>query len=85
MPASKAGGKEILTVEGLPEADRQLLAQAFVAAAGLQCGFRIPGILLRASHLVERNPAPSRAEIAKAIDVHLCRCTGYTKILDAVE
>ena len=84
MPASRVDGKEVTTLDGVPQADRDLLAQSFVAAAGLQCGFCIPGIALRAYSLVEKKPEPSRPEIAKAIDVHLCRCTGYTKILDAV-
>ncbi len=85
MPVENAADKEILTLEGVSEEERGLLADAFVAAAGLQCGFCIPGIALRAMHLLGKNPDPTRAEIAKAIDVHLCRCTGYTKILDAVE
>ncbi len=83
--ASKADGKEIVTLDGLPDEDRALLADSFVAAAGVQCGFCIPGIALRAKHLVDKTPAPTRAEIAKAIDVHLCRCTGYTKIVDAID
>ncbi len=85
MPATKAAGRDILTLEGLPRDERELIANAFVAAAGLQCGFCIPGFALRARHLLDRNPSPTRAEIARAIDVHLCRCTGYTKILDAIE
>jgi xanthine dehydrogenase molybdenum-binding subunit len=85
MPVEKASDKEIVTLEGVSEEERSWLADAFVAAAGLQCGFCIPGIALRAKHLLDKNPHPTRAEIAKAIDVHLCRCTGYTKILDAVE
>ncbi|MBW2463182.1 MAG: molybdopterin-dependent oxidoreductase, partial [Deltaproteobacteria bacterium] len=84
-PAAKAAGKEIITLEGLSDEERELTAKAFVAAAGLQCGFCIPGIALRAKHLIDKNPEPSRAEIAKAIDVHLCRCTGYVKIVDAIE
>jgi len=68
----------------IPE-DRELAARSFVAAAGLQCGFCIPGIALRALHLLDKDPEPTRAAIARALDVHLCRCTGYTKILDAVE
>src|SRR3990172_12039174 len=71
--------------EGLAPGDRDLLSRAFVAAAGLQCGFCIPGILMRAHHVVGKNPRPSRAEIAQALDVHLCRCTGYAKVIDAVE
>ena len=85
MPASKAAGQEILTLEGLSEAERKQMTDAFVAAAGMQCGFCIPGIMVRTKHLLDRSPDPSRDEIAKAIDVHLCRCTGYVKIIDAVQ
>jgi len=79
------GGKDIVTLEGLSPEERDMTARAFVEAAGLQCGFCIPGIALRAKHLLDKNPSPTRADIAKAIDVHLCRCTGYGKILDAIE
>jgi xanthine dehydrogenase molybdenum-binding subunit len=83
--AIKAQGKDVVTLEGLTADDRDLVARCFVAAAGLQCGFCIPGLALRAHALVAKNPAPTRDEIAQAVDVHLCRCTGYTKIIDAVE
>lgn len=85
MPASKAAGQEILTLEGLSEAERAQMTDAFVAAAGMQCGFCIPGIMVRTKHLLDKSPDPTRDEIAKAIDVHLCRCTGYVKIIDAVQ
>jgi selenium-dependent xanthine dehydrogenase len=85
QPAEKAEGKEVVTLEGLDPLERERTARAFVSAAGLQCGFCIPGLAMRANHLLDKNPQPSRDEIAKAIDVHLCRCTGYTKILDAIE
>ncbi|RME22331.1 MAG: selenium-dependent xanthine dehydrogenase [Deltaproteobacteria bacterium] len=85
IPARKAAGKEIVTLEGVPDDDRELIADSFTAAAGLQCGFCIPGIALRAFTLVDRNPDPSREEIARSLDVHLCRCTGYVKIIDAVQ
>ncbi len=85
MPAEKAAGKDVVTLEGLDPAETELLAKSFVAAAGLQCGFCIPGIALRAKHLVDANASPTREEIARGIDVHLCRCTGYTKIVDAIE
>ncbi|MHB8419563.1 MAG: selenium-dependent xanthine dehydrogenase [Myxococcales bacterium] len=85
VPAAKCEGKEVLTLNGLPEAERELIGKCFVAAAGLQCGFCIPGIALRAEHLLSKNPSPTRAEIATALDGHLCRCTGYVKIVDAVE
>lgn len=85
MPAESAAGKEVTTLDGLPAAEREQMANAFVAAAGMQCGYCIPGIAMRAKHLLDKTPSPSRDEIAKAIDVHLCRCTGYTKVIDAVE
>ena len=85
MPATKAAGKDIVTLEGLAPAERTQMADAFVAAAGLQCGFCIPGIMVKTKHLLDRSPHPDRGEIARALDVHLCRCTGYTKIIDAVE
>ncbi|MEI8255790.1 MAG: molybdopterin cofactor-binding domain-containing protein, partial [Deltaproteobacteria bacterium] len=85
MSAEKAHGKSVVTLEGLTPEERDLTARAFVAAAGLQCGFCIPGIALRAKHLIDKNPNPTRDEIARAIDGHLCRCTGYVKIIDAVE
>jgi len=85
IPAAKADGKTIETLEGVSDEEKERMARSFVAAAGLQCGFCIPGIALRAIKFTEKKPDPTRAEIAKAIDVHLCRCTGYTKIVDAIE
>nr|MCH9684402.1 molybdopterin-dependent oxidoreductase [Deltaproteobacteria bacterium] len=85
LPATKAEGRDILTLEGVSEEERELIGRCFVSAAGLQCGFCIPGIALRAKHLLDKNPNPSRDEIAKAIDGHLCRCTGYIKIVDAID
>ncbi|HXB54317.1 MAG TPA: selenium-dependent xanthine dehydrogenase [Vicinamibacteria bacterium] len=85
VEARRVAGKQVLTVEGLSAEERQATARAFVAVGGLQCGFCIPGIALRAKHLLDRRPDPSREEIARAIDGHLCRCTGYVKIVDAVE
>lgn len=84
-PTDKCGGKQIVTLEGLSDEERELVSSAFVTAAGLQCGFCIPGIALRAKHLLDKNPEASRPEIAKAIDVHMCRCTGYVKIIDAID
>jgi xanthine dehydrogenase molybdenum-binding subunit len=85
MSAGKADGATILTLDGVAAEERDLLGRAFAANAAVQCGFCIPGIALRAKHLVDSNPSPSRREIARAIDVHLCRCTGYVKIIDAIE
>ncbi len=84
LPATSAGGLDVLTLEGVPAAERELFAQAFTAAGAIQCGFCTPGIVLRAKHLLDHRAAPTRAEIARALDEHLCRCTGYVKILDAI-
>ena len=85
IPAVSAGGCAVVTLEGLPAAEREAFARAFVAADALQCGFCIPGVVLRAHHLLERTPAPGRDEIARSLDEHLCRCTGYRRIIDAIE
>ncbi|KAB2954912.1 MAG: 2Fe-2S iron-sulfur cluster binding domain-containing protein, partial [Thermoanaerobaculia bacterium] len=85
VDAEKADGAVILTWEGVAEAERELFGRAFAAAAGVQCGFCTPGFALRAKWLLDRNPSPTRAEIARAINGHLCRCTGYVRILDAIE
>jgi selenium-dependent xanthine dehydrogenase len=84
MTAASASGRTVLTLEGLSASDRHLFSRAFAAAAGVQCGFCIPGIALRAKHLLDQHPDPSRDDIARAIDVHLCRCTGYKKIVEAI-
>ncbi|HEX9720922.1 MAG TPA: selenium-dependent xanthine dehydrogenase [Ramlibacter sp.] len=85
LDMEKMQGKEVLTLEGVGEDERQLFARAFQAAAGLQCGFCTPGLVLRIKWLADRGRALSRPEIAKALTGHLCRCTGYVKIIDAVE
>ena len=85
MATASAQGREVLTLEGLAEAERDLFARAFASAAGIQCGYCIPGIALRAKYLLDHHPDPTREEIARGIDVHLCRCTGYKKIIDAIE
>ena len=85
MKASLAAGKEITTLEGLSEETRRQIAECFVQAGGVQCGFCIPGIAVRAHALIEKNACPTRDEIAGELRAHLCRCTGYTKIVDAVE
>jgi xanthine dehydrogenase molybdenum-binding subunit len=85
MGAERAEGRELLTLEGLSARERELVANAFAVAGGVQCGFCIPAIALRAKHLLDRRPRPERGEIARAIDGHLCRCTGYTQIVEAIE
>jgi aerobic-type carbon monoxide dehydrogenase small subunit (CoxS/CutS family) len=79
-------GRAIATVEGLAEGGRlHPLQQAFAELGAAQCGYCTPGILLTARALLEETPAPTRQSIKEALAGNLCRCTGYTKILDAVE
>jgi len=78
-------GRSILTLDGVSDNERQLYADAFQAVAGLQCGFCTPGLVLRIKYLTDQEQPLSRAEFARALDGHLCRCTGYVKILDAAE
>jgi carbon-monoxide dehydrogenase small subunit len=79
-------GREVRTVEGLAEAGTlHPLQHALDRTGGAQCGFCTPGILMSAHALLERDPAPSREAIAHALSGNLCRCTGYTKIFEAVE
>ena len=79
-------GRAIKTVEGMADNGRlHPLQQAFAELGAAQCGYCTPGILLTAEALLEDNPTPSRQEVREALAGNLCRCTGYTKILDAVE
>jgi len=82
---SKIAGKSVTTTEGLGEYRQGVFANAFVTEGGVQCGFCIPGIVMQANNLINHNPEPSRAEIEKALTPHLCRCTGYKKIVNAIE
>lgn len=85
-PVWEAEGREVRTVEGLAGPGRlHPLQEAFDVCGAAQCGFCTPGILMSAVALLERNPNPTRQEIREALAGNLCRCTGYTKILDAVE
>lgn len=86
MPVWEAEGRAIVTVEGLatPQGPHPLQDE-FDLSGAAQCGFCTPGILCSAAALLDRNPAPSRLEIQEALAGNLCRCTGYTKIYDAVE
>lgn len=84
--AVDADGSSVQTVEGLQRgATLSPLQQAFIKHGATQCGFCIPGVLMSATALLERGGVPSRDEIRQALSGNLCRCTGYTKILDAVE
>lgn len=85
MPAKKAEGKSIQTLEGVSDEERGTFAEAFARVGGLQCGFCIPGFVMRAKNLLDNNPTPTDEEIRKKLDVHLCRCTGYQRIVDAIQ
>jgi 4-hydroxybenzoyl-CoA reductase subunit gamma len=86
VPLAAADGAEITTVEGLGDARRlSALQAAFYHYYGSQCGFCTPGMVIAAYALLARNAAPSRAEIQHALGGHICRCTGYVKIVDAIE
>ena len=79
-------GREVTTVEGLARGGRlHPLQEAFAELGAAQCGYCTPGILVASKALLERNPAPTRIEVAEWLAGNLCRCTGYLKILEAVE
>lgn len=78
-------GAEVVTIEGFPEPLKQTLANAFVEKGAVQCGFCTPGFLARTKVLLQTNANPSRREIQNALKKNLCRCTGYIKIVDAIE
>ncbi|WP_207744645.1 molybdopterin cofactor-binding domain-containing protein [Desulfallas sp. Bu1-1] len=85
LPALKAQGKQIITVEGLGTAkELHPLQKAFLVHGAVQCGFCTPGMLMSAKALLDKNPSPTPEEIKMAISGNLCRCTGYKKIIDAV-
>ena len=81
----KAAGAEITTLEGVDEVERQRMADTFAAHGALQCGFCTPGIVMRTVALLGRDKETTRDDAARHLGAHLCRCTGYVKILDAVE
>ena len=84
--AVEADGAEIVTVEGLAEGDQLTpLQQAFVDHNAVQCGFCTPGMLISAHALLKRNPQPTEEEVKEALVGNLCRCTGYNRIVQAVQ
>lgn len=86
VPVCQVQGASILTVEGLAQDGRlDPLQQAFLECGGAQCGICTPGMLIAARALLEANSQPTRDEIKEAIAGNLCRCTGYTKIIEAIE
>lgn len=85
VPIRQAHGAKIVTIEGI-ERDGKLhvLQQAFLDCGGAQCGICTPGMIMAAVHLLGRNPAPSEGEIQEGLAGNLCRCTGYSQIVEAV-
>ncbi len=86
MYAVDCDGREVLTIEGLrtPEGLHPV-QQAFVDHGAVQCGFCMPGMIMQADYLVKGNPDLTREQAQRGLEGNLCRCTGYTKVLDAVE
>jgi aerobic carbon-monoxide dehydrogenase small subunit len=85
IPALKADGSEILTVEGMADGDRlHPLQQAFREEGAVQCGYCTPGMLMAAKALLDEVPEPDEEQVKRAISGNLCRCTGYGKIIRAI-
>jgi len=87
MPVLEGQGKDILTIEGLSSAGDRLhpIQEAFVTHGAVQCGFCTPGMIMAAKAFLDETPKPSEEEIKKAISGHLCRCTGYVQIIEAIK
>ena len=84
--AEQADGSDVVTIEGIGTAEHpHPLQQAFIDAGAIQCGFCTPGMILSAKALLDRNPHPDEDTIRAALSGHLCRCTGYSKIVEAIQ
>ena len=84
--AVEADDQNILTIEGITSGDElHPIQQAFVEKGAIQCGYCTPGMILRTKSFLDKNANPSKEEIKEALSGNLCRCTGYTKIIEAVE
>ena len=81
---SRLEGKHVTTVEGLDEKEKEIFVRAFGEAGAVQCGFCIPGMVISAKALLDKNPDPTRAQAADAIKNNVCRCTGYKKIIEGI-
>ena len=85
VPIAQVNGAEITTIEGVANGDQlHAVQQAFIDHGGAQCGICTPGMILAAIDLLERNPAPTEADIRNGLAGNLCRCTGYMKIFESV-
>lgn len=85
MTTEKAAGKSILTVEGLSDREKEAFVYAFGSRGAVQCGFCTPGMVMAGKALLDKNPDPTEEDIKKAIRGNLCRCTGYKKIIEAIQ
>ena len=83
LTTKRAQNKQILTVEGLSEREKEIFVYAFGAAGAVQCGFCTPGMVMCAKALLDQDPDPDEEQIKKALRGNLCRCTGYKKIVEA--
>ncbi len=84
LPMHRLEGRQVFTMEGFPEYVRDIIARSFVSAGAVQCGFCIPGFIVRVKILLQKKPLPSIHEVRQAIRPHLCRCTGYKKIEEGI-
>ena len=85
VPAAEADNQNIITIEGLADGENlDPIQEAFVNHSGMQCGFCTPGMIMSARALLDENPDPSEADVHRSISGNLCRCTGYSKIVEAI-
>lgn len=85
-PVERAAGKQVTTIEGLASSGKlHVVQEAFLEEGAMQCGYCIPGMILRTAVLLERNPKPTEQEIVEGLNGNVCRCCGYPRILEAVK